>query len=185
MGCDLATEQPPHGYSRKGNRLGGGICPTSQSHVMAQPGFSPRSPDSKPLSPPPALSCLPLSSPRGPFISYSDPKAIPDPGPRINSLSTSGLISPTVSSAQCFIKISDGKVKVVINQCNQHPVPCRQGWAWTQITSGGCSPSPGLSVWPRSGQELVSNSAQRHRPQCPPEPLPRPDLGGGRPRPEV
>ena len=104
----------------------------SQSHITTQPGFNPRSPNSKPLSPPPglwpALPYLALSSPQGPFRSYSFPKAIPNPGPRINSLSTSELISPTVSSAWCFIKISNGEVKVVINQCNQHPVFSRQGW---------------------------------------------------------
>ena len=147
VGCDLPTEQPPHGYSRKGNRLRGRICPTSQSHVVTQPRFNPRSPDSKPLSPPPALSCLPLSSPRGPFRSYSVPKAIPDPGPRINSLSTSGLISPTVSSAQRFIKTSDGEVKVVTNQ---HPILSRQGWAWTQMNSGGCSPLLEKAMAPHS-----------------------------------
>ena len=52
-------------------------------------------------------------------------------------------------------------------------------------SSSSSSPSLGLSVWPRSGEELVSNSAQRHEPQCPPEPPARPDLGGGRPHPEV
>lgn len=67
------------------------------------------------------------------------------------------LISSTVSSAQHFIKISDGEVKEIINQSYYQPLLLsRQGWEWTQrwIQLGRSSPSEVFRVWAGSGQEL-------------------------------